>query len=446
MRLYVENRKGVNVYERVSMLSKKPKLGLEKKIVFGILLISCITYGTSEFFLFVVRDWFFQNMNEVAFVTFTFSLGILWMGILGWIAARIIIKPLQQLTKTALAASSGDLSQEVHIHKGNDEIRELGLAFHHMMSNLRNMVSEIESNVQITNQSVNDLTEASQQAAQQIEMITRTIEHISDGAKRQADVAKENLQSIEKLSQVAATVDEQSMLSKQLSERMVHDLKQSTDVVQSLVDGMHRLVQQNEESIQAVKRLEKNAAEIGDISKVVGEIAEQTNLLALNASIEAARAGEHGRGFSVVAEEVRKLADQSAQAVMAINGHIEEMQNQVKQVVERIERQVHIASTESKKGDDTTKALATISSSIFNVVQAVDEITEMVKAQLTSMQSTVEEAEVMLAIANDTMEGSQEVFATSEMQAAVMQQIAAAAQQLRVQAGQLQEQIHKFRL
>ncbi len=429
------------------MSSKKSiRFGLEKKLVFGIVLISFITYGTSEFFLFVIKDLFFQNMNEIIFVTMTFSLGILWMGILGWIAARILIKPLKQLTETARIAAEGDLSREVKVTKSNNEIRDLGEAFNQMISSLRKMVGDINANFNQTNRSVGELTDASHQAAMQIESIAVTIEDIAKGAERQTNVTKNTVQSLEGLQHIATTVNEHTDHSKKLSDQMVVHLRQSSQVVHSLVEGIHTLVQQNQESIKAVEKLEKNAAEIGDISKVVGEIAEQTNLLALNASIEAARAGEHGRGFSVVAEEVRKLADESAKAVMAINQLILEMQNQVAHVVNRIEEQVEIATTESRKGDETTKALEMISNSIHLVVESVDEITSLVRTQVAEMGTTMEEAEIMLSIANQTTEGSKQVAATTQEQTAIMQEIAASAQLLRTQAEGLYEQMQQFRL
>lgn len=429
------------------MSSKKTvRFGLEKKLVLGIVLISCVTYGTSEFFLFVVKDLFFENMNEIAFVTMTFVLGIIWMGILGWVAARIIIKPLLRLTETARIAAQGDLSQEVQVHKSQGEIRELGLAFNQMIRSLRNMVAEIDANFKVTNRSVAELTDASHQAALQIESIARTMEDISIGAERQSEATRNNVNSLGELNELAATVNHHTSQSKQLSDTMVVHLRQSSEVVHSLVEGIHKLVAQNQESIEAVHKLEKNAAEIGDISKVVGEIAEQTNLLALNASIEAARAGEHGRGFSVVAEEVRKLADESAQAVMAINQLITEMQQQVELVVGRIQLQVEIATTESRKGDDTTKALATITDSIHQVVRSIDEITGLVQSQVTEMESTMKEAEVMLSIAQQTSAGSKEVSATAQEQTAIMEEIAAAAQILRTQAEGLQQQMQQFRL
>lgn len=425
---------------------KQRRFGLEKKLVFGIVLISLITYGTSEFFIFFVKDLFFQNMNEIVFVSMTFALGVLWMGILGWIAARILIRPLMRLTETARIAAEGDLSHEVKVFKSNDEIRDLGEAFNQMIRSLRRMVGDINANFNQTNRSVGELTDASHQAALQIESISATIDEIARGAERQTNATQNTVQSLEGLQQIAATVNEHTDHSKQLSDQMVVHLRQSSQVVHSLVEGIHKLVQQNQESIQAVTKLEKNAAEIGDISKVVGEIAEQTNLLALNASIEAARAGEHGRGFSVVAEEVRKLADESAKAVMAINQLILEMQNQVSHVVNRIEEQVEIATAESRKGDETNKALEMISNSIHLVVQSVNEITSLVRSQVAEMDTTMEEAQIMLSIAHQTTEGSRQVSATTQEQTAIMQEIAASAQVLRTQAEALYGQMQQFRL
>lgn len=425
---------------------KTRRFGLEKKLIFGIVLISLITYGVSGLFLFVIKDMFFEDMNEIAFVSMTFGMGVMWMGILGWIAARILIKPLRRLTDTARLAAQGDLSQEALVNKSNDEIRDLGIAFNQMIVNLRKMVGEIDANFDQTNLSVGELTDASHQAALQIESIAHTIEDISRGAERQSNATQNTVQSLEGLNSLAVKVNQHTDHSKQLSDQMVVHLRQSSQVVHSLVEGIHKLVQQNQESIFAVQKLEKNAAEIGDISKVVGEIAEQTNLLALNASIEAARAGEHGRGFSVVAQEVRKLADESAKAVMAINQLIYEMQQQVTQVVNRIEEQVEIATVESRKGDDTTKALEMITNSIHLVVKSVDEITALVRSQVAEMQTTMDEAELMLTIAQQTSEGSKQVAATAQEQTAIMEEIAASAQILRSQAEGLQEQMKQFRL
>ncbi|MDT3765115.1 methyl-accepting chemotaxis protein [Priestia filamentosa] len=109
--------------------------------------------------------------------------------------------------------------------------------------------------------------------------------------------------------------------------------------------------------MQAVGQLEKHAKQVEDITSLVGDISRQTNLLALNASIEAARAGEHGEGFAVVAEEVRKLADESAQAVKSITKPIQNIQNGISEAVNQIHHQVEIGKQEVLKGDKTQKVL-----------------------------------------------------------------------------------------
>jgi len=425
---------------------RKVRFGLEKKIVLGIVIISLITYATSELFIFYIKDLFFANMSEVAFVTMTFALGVFWMGILGWLIALYIIKPLKRLTETANQAAKGDLTKEVAVTKSNDEIRDLGLAFNQMLHNLKEMVKNVEVNFEQTNRGVAELTEASQHAAMQAESISNTIQQIADGTEKQSLVTQKTVESLQGLNHLAIEVNQHTEHCKQLSDQMVQNLRQSSQVVHSLVEGMHRLVQQNQESILAVQKLEKNASQIGEISKVVGEIAEQTNLLALNASIEAARAGEHGRGFSVVAEEVRKLADESAKAVMAINQLIHEMQDQVNHVVERIDQQVEIATVESKKGDETTEALINITESVNQVVKSIEEITSLVKSQVEEMRATMEEAKVMVSISEQTSSGNREVSAATQEQTAIMEEIAASAQMLRQQAEELQGYIRQFKI
>ena len=100
---------------------------------------------------------------------------------------------------------------------------------------------------------------------------------------------------------------------------MIRGLAQTTEVIQSLVNGIQKVASGSEAALGNVNQLEVNAGKVENIIQLVGDIAAQTNLLALNASIEAARAGEHGKGFAVVAEEVRKLADESGKAVQGIS-------------------------------------------------------------------------------------------------------------------------------
>ncbi len=425
-------------------MGNQVRFGLQKKIVLGIAVLSMVTYGTSFVFLAFLADDFSAYVSPVVFQAAVLVMGVGWSSFFGWIAARMLTKPIILLEKTAEKVSTGDLRVEVEIPKGKDELQSLALAFERMLGNLKTMVKDIEENFRQTGDHVQELTHASHAAALQAEQIGMTIDDIAQGAKSQSAATLHMVHSFEQLNQMIEHVNGSADQTRKLSSNMVQTLETSSKVAGRLIEGLHHLAKESEASIAVVVKLDEQAKQIGDISRLVGTMAEQTNLLALNASIEAARAGEHGRGFAVVAGEVRKLADESKKAVQAIDQLIHEIQQEVSLAVKQINEQVRLATLESERGEETSQALKDISNSVQGVVGAVDTIVKLISDQTEIMRHAMEEARSVAEIAEETSEGSQSVAAAAQDQTASMEEIAAAGQVLRDQAEKLQQHIQRF--
>ncbi|MFV9510397.1 methyl-accepting chemotaxis protein [Tepidibacillus sp. LV47] len=427
------------------MAERRYRFQLTKKFVLGIVVLSTVTYGTSAFIILGLKNHVhFLSYNW--FVIGTLFLGVIWSSIFGYIAARILTKPLTEIEQVAKKAAAGDLRMSVNVVKTDDELRALGLAFNQMIQNIREVVKEIHHIFELTNTHVTELNQASEQAATSAEHISQTIDEIAKGAERQAEATTTTVDSINQIHQLSEHVNQKANQTKKNSYQMKKVIEESIDAVHSLVEGLSQIANENQESIQFVRKLKQHAEEIGTITRVVGDIAEQTNLLALNASIEAARAGEHGRGFAVVADEVRKLADESRQAVQTISELIQQMQLEVGNVVNQISRQVELATRESSKGEETKIALSNVKEIVNDVVESVEHIGSLVTEQVMYIEKTKQEADHVAAIAKQTSSGSQEVAASTQEQTAAMEEIAAATQLLKEQAHQLRESILKFKI
>ena len=423
------------------------QFSLTKKLVLSITGLSVVTYSCTGFFILVLEDLFhaYLGLSRVQVVLGTLALGIMWSAILGYIVSKIIIDSLNRIEENASVAATGDLDVEVEVGKTDDEIRAVGIAFNAMMENLRQIVGEINRNFEQTNANVEELTSASREAAKTAEQISHTIEDIAKGAERQAMAAQTTLDAVAKVTNLAKQIENRGQHTKELSHTMLQVIGNSGQVFGELVKGMYNIASSNQNSIELVRRLEKNASEIGNISAVVGDIAQQTNLLALNASIEAAKAGEHGRGFAVVAEEVRKLADQSSSAVNNITGLILQMQNEVRNVVTQIEGQVELANAASSQGTASREALENITQSVDGVVKAIEEIASIVAEQVSQAQYTVEEAQSVAAVAEQTAAAAQQMAASAAEQTATMEEISANADVLRHSAYDLKQVIDRFK-
>lgn len=295
---------------------RKYRASIQKKLFFGVSGLAIVTFGFSALFIFVLSDHI-QNWlgwSSETLIILTLLKGVFWSGVLGYWAAQFIAKPLREVENAAIRAAEGNLQADVVVSKSDDEIRALGLAYNKMLRSLRGMVQDIDDNFNETNTQVRQISAASEGVASKAHQMGLTMDEIAKGSESSAVAIQNTAASIEEVTRIAGEVQQHANRSKHSSEEMVSTLSDSRDVVHSLVEGIKGLAENNQQSLQVVGRLEVQAKEVGEIISLVGDLAAQTNLLALNASIEAARAGEHGRGFAVVAEEVRKLADESAQA------------------------------------------------------------------------------------------------------------------------------------
>ncbi|MFA1822695.1 methyl-accepting chemotaxis protein [Virgibacillus oceani] len=430
------------------MGKRKHRFSLRLKLVLFATGLAIITYTTSALFLYVIFDYVqaYWQISEEVFTIITLSLGVIWSGLLAFFAARVITKPLEKLNEAASMAADGNLNQEVEIPKSDDEIRALSLSFDTMLKNLTSMVHNIDKHFDNTNESVIHMKKVSDQASQHSTLISTSIDDISKGAESSSESIQYTAEAIEMATALAKKVQNKAAQSKEKSGMMLDTLSNSKDVVNKLVEGIQHLASDQEVSLADVEELNQNARQVESIISIVGEIAEQTNLLALNASIEAARAGEHGRGFAVVAEEIRKLADQSAQAVQQISELLTTIQDDVERVAAKMKNTVGFAKAEAENGAKTNTTIEKMANSITDTATEIDAISSLVDKQLESIQDTVRQSQEVAAIAEETSAGAEEVNAAIHEQAATIDKVDELAYELEDQAKVLNNQINQFKV
>lgn len=424
------------------------KVSLRTRLVLFTTVLALVTYATSAVFIYFLEEYIrtIIPFSEFWYVLVVLFLGVIWSGILAYSFAGFITKPIVKLTDVATKIADGDLNHDIEEPNRQDEISALTLAFKRMVDQLKMILTDIEKHATETSDSVQNMKQAALKSREQTDILEETVTQISVGAEETSNAIQQTVEKIEISTTLATQVDGKAEESQKKSAEMVNQLNESKEAITALIDGVNQLAENQDKALLDVERLSKTASEVENVISLVGDISEQTNLLALNASIEASRAGEEGRGFAVVAEEVRKLADQSFQAVQTISDLIQDMQKDVQLVVDSMRNQVDEARNEVKNGQQTNTAIGEMSTVVLQVAAEIKEISQLVDRQLQEMEATNSDSQNVAAIAEETSASTEEMRATIEEQANFAGNLENLAISLENQTHDLKLKINQFKL
>ena len=364
---------------------------------------------------------------------------------IAWFARRIA-KPIQVLEGAANRIAGGDLTLAQINITSNDEIGRLGQAFETMTKNLRGLIKQVSNATGQLASSSEELTASAQQSADASGSIAGSIQQIAYGSEKQLSAVNDTSAIVEEISatmeEVSATAAEMTTMSEQTA---TVSLAGKTSVDRA-VTQMGAVSVGAKQAQTAAVELKASSAQIGEIVGLISTIAGQTNLLALNAAIEAARAGEQGRGFAVVADEVRKLAEQSETAARQIKTLVGSNHDSIGKVVGAID----IAIQDITQGVELVNVaganFAAINDQIRQVTDQVGIIAKAISEAAVGSQRIVGSIKEVESASRNAAAEAQSVSAATEEQSASMEEIAASSQSLAKLATDLQVTVAKFRI
>ncbi|SNB46824.1 methyl-accepting chemotaxis protein [Geobacter sp. DSM 9736] len=337
--------------------------------------------------------------------------------VLAFVIARLISAPIRDLSQKASAIAGGDLSIVVE-QRSRDEVGELTGAFASMVQSLRSLISNV--------------IETSQQVASSANQLQGTSTQLAVGAEEVVAQAGTVATASEEMAATAGEIAENCTRAAASSRQAEESANTGSTVIRAAIDGMERIAGQVKGAAGTVESLGARSEQIGAIIGTIEDIADQTNLLALNAAIEAARAGEQGRGFAVVADEVRALAERTTKATREIGEMIKSIQQETKLAVTAIDEGVREVARGSEDAAKSGQALR-------EILQKIEEVSTQVSQIATA-------AEQQTATTHEITSNIHQINEVVQQSATGAQQSSGAAGELARCAGELQTMVRRFKL
>ncbi|WP_405080499.1 methyl-accepting chemotaxis protein [Paenibacillus chitinolyticus] len=386
------------------------------------------------------------DLNKRLLMSLAFYVGValLFAWLLG-IFSRRILKPIGELSRLSLEVAEGNLAVAIPV-RSEDEFGTLARNFNAMTASIHSLILGIRESSDQVSHAAEVLDTNAKQTTQATHQIATAIEQVASGAERQLQSTQESSNAMEEMATGIQRIAESAGYAAQSSESASEEAARGNGMIQHNVKQMSRMNDTVQRSVESINQLAQLSEEIGGITALISDIANQTNLLALNAAIEAARAGEHGRGFSVVSDEIRKLAEQSRQSSDKIAELVVTIRAGTGQAVGTM-------SQTAEEVTEMTKFVSESGEAFQRIVNHMDELAKQIlEVSSSSQQMSAGTEEVAASISElshmnqQTVESSQTVAASSEEQLASMEDISASAGALSDMSRELKQSISRFKL
>ncbi|KZE68799.1 hypothetical protein AWM68_00520 [Fictibacillus phosphorivorans] len=365
---------------------------------------------------------------------------------IGYSISRMISKPVVKMADMLNDIADGDLTMDPITVKNKDEIGMLADGINHMGTNLATLIRQVRATSEQVAAASEELTASAEQTSMATEQIATTIGEVAGGSQEQVSTV-ENI--VEAMNQLSAGIQQIAVSMQNMSEASSRSLQVAeggNETIQQTIGQMDAIHTSMNSTSHVVRELGDQSQEITKIVDVITDIAGQTNLLALNAAIEAARAGEQGRGFAVVADEVRKLAEQSSESAKQIGQLISSIQELTEKAVDAMKSGTDEVTGGRELVYQSGEAFKSLYQTVAEVSNQVGEVSAATQQMTASTEHVVGSIDVISSMAEAAASSTQEVSASAEEQLASMEEISSSSNALSHLAEEMNEAINKFKV
>ena len=385
-----------------------------------------------------------NNLKTTFFTSLTITLIVVTVILL--INVRQLVKPILKASRLAQEVAGGNLQVNPLGYNSKDEIGILSYSLDNMLESLRTIIGRIMKIANHVAASSEELSASGEQVGLAAQEVSSAIQNVASGAEEQSAQVEESIGYINALIKEINDVEENTRAMVEFANGVMDSIEEGNKSLKDTIQKVVNVKKDFRDVAANINSLVKLSEEIEAIVDIINGIAGQTNLLALNAAIEAARAGEAGRGFSVVADEIRDLAEESSNSTEKISVLIKEIQNSITGAVNEMEENSDSIDESVKNIGETGKIFNNINMLAQKLLEQINDIYNRAEKVKDTGTKVIEASNQVLVVSQDAASNAEEVAAASEEQGAATEEIISASNELAEMANELAETINRFRI